>query len=97
MTREENRTFLRYGAAFLNLAVGCFLVLQIGKGYGYLSSGSLVVPALVAACGLTGFLAFIFLGVLGIMPHVLRFDHDHVASDRERRTMEPLGFLILKD
>lgn len=97
MTRAENKRFLRLGFALLNLSAFSFFSLMIGRSYEYLPAGSSWIPVLVTAIGLTGISAFIFLVILGLMPHLFKFDRDNVASDREKKMIESLGFFILED
>jgi len=97
MTRAENRKFLRYGFVFMNLAAGLLVTVLLSKEYGFFHAGSWIVPFLVAMLGVTALLAFVFLLILGLFPHLLRFDRDNVANEREKHMLEPLGYFVIED
>ena len=97
MTRTANKRFLKLGFTLLNLSAPILLIVLLGKKYHFIPEGTPLIPILVALFGVTAILAFVFLVVLGIFPHLFRFYLDNIANAREAQQVEALGFFVLED
>ena len=97
MTRAANRRNFRRGIYTANLAGFILMIVLLSKSYNWIAEGSILYPILVLLVGVTAIPAFLFLVILGIMPHLFRMHLNHVASDNQKRRLLQIDFIILED
>ncbi len=97
MTRTANKRFLRRGFFLLNISGLLLILAYFIRSYEWMPEDRIIYPIIVLLIGLSGLGSFLFLVILGIMPHFFQAHDDPASSEGPKKDTGMVDFLTLKD